>query len=73
MPGTSLSTIAAATGVFVSSFSPTTIGTSAHFLYNTTTGLLDFDQDGAGAKAALNIATLIGTPALTAQQFHIVA
>jgi len=71
--GTSLSTIAAATGVFVSSFSPTAVGAIAHFLYNTTTELLDFDQDGIGAKAALNIATLIGTPALSTNQFQIVA
>lgn len=73
MAGTPLSTIAAATGVLVRSSSPTAIGTSAYFLYNTTTGLLDFDQDGIGAKAALNVATLIGTPALSTNQFQIVA
>ncbi len=34
-------------------------------LYNTTTGVLFYDPDGSGARAAIALAVLIGAPALT--------
>jgi len=71
--GTVLSTTESPTGVFVSSNNPTPIGTSANFLYDTDTGLLDFDSDGTGVLARAAIATLTGVPALSAGQFTIVA
>jgi serralysin len=39
---------------------------AAQFLYNTTTGVLAFDADGAGGAAAVNLVTLVGQPAMTA-------
>lgn len=71
--GIGLSTTAASTGVFVSSASPTALGAGAHFLYNSSTGVLSFDQDGTGATSAVAIATLAGAPALTASQFTVIA
>ncbi|MBK8815525.1 MAG: hypothetical protein IPN42_08490 [Methylococcaceae bacterium] len=41
-------------------------------VYNTSTGALSYDADGNGAGAALQIATLVGVPALTAADFLIV-
>jgi Ca2+-binding RTX toxin-like protein len=42
------------------------------FVYNTTTGLLFFDADGAGAIAPVRIAELVGLPALAASDFMLV-
>ncbi len=42
-----------------------------HILYNTTTGKLYYDADGNGAGAAVQFATLIGQPTLTASDFVI--
>ncbi|HEY9748960.1 MAG TPA: GDSL-type esterase/lipase family protein, partial [Allocoleopsis sp.] len=61
------------TGVFVSNTAPTSIGSSANFLYNTSNGLLSFDSDGTGGSAAVAIATLQGAPTLRADQFQIIA
>ncbi|MGB5898926.1 MAG: GDSL-type esterase/lipase family protein, partial [Geitlerinemataceae cyanobacterium] len=69
--GTALQTTAAATGVFVSGTGY--LGTMAHFLYDTATDILSFDADGSGAGAPVALAKLSGTPALTANQFSIVA
>ncbi|MFB2833897.1 esterase-like activity of phytase family protein [Floridanema evergladense] len=41
-------------------------------LYNTTSGVLSFDPDGTGSQTPIAIATLSGTPALTAGQIFIV-
>lgn len=71
--GTNLSTTAAETGVLISDASPTSIGTSANFLYNTNTGLLAFDSDGTEMNPALAIATLVGSPMLNKEQFVIVS
>ncbi|WP_136419243.1 calcium-binding protein [Herbaspirillum sp. ST 5-3] len=49
---------------------PVASGTSAQFLYNTTTGALYFDQDGEGANyGAIQIATLTGQKTLLASDF----
>lgn len=69
----SLKGTASATGVFVSSNTPNPLGSSANFLYDTDSGLLTFDVDGIGAKAASIIAILTGSPSLTANNFRIVA
>jgi Ca2+-binding RTX toxin-like protein len=69
--GTALNTRASETGVFVSSADPTPRGSSANFLYNTNTGLLNFDQDGTGPNTALALATLTNTPLLSVNQFRI--
>jgi Ca2+-binding RTX toxin-like protein len=71
--GTALSRTASTTGVFVSSANPTSIGTSANFLYNTSTGLLNFDRDGTGSGAVTAIAMLSGAPALDINQFTIIS
>ncbi len=60
------------TGVFVSGSNPQVIGTSANFLYNTSTGVLSVDLDGIGNGNAVTLATLDGTPVLTVDQFEIV-
>lgn len=45
----------------------TTATTASHrFLYNSNTGVLRFDSDGNGSAAAVQLATLVGAPALTA-------
>ena len=51
--------------------------TAAHdatdrLIYNTTTGDLFYDQDGNGAEASVLVATLDGTPGLTATDVEIV-
>ena len=71
--GISLSNTASATGVFVSNSAPTPIGSSANFLYNSSTGVLSFDLDGTGPGAQVAIATLEGTPNLDVSQFTIVS
>lgn len=69
--GVKLSTTAADTGVFVSGSNPTPLSSSANFLYNTNTGVLQFDADGIGLGSATTIATLAGVPSLSATQFYI--
>ncbi|MBD2070698.1 hypothetical protein H6F93_24825 [Leptolyngbya sp. FACHB-671] len=71
--GVSLRGTASATGAFISGSNPTSVGTSANFLYNTSSGLLSFDRDGVGSGSAVAIATLSGTPSLSRSQFRIVA
>lgn len=70
--GVNLSSDASATGTFVSNSTPTSLGTSANFLYDTDTGWLGFDQDGTGSIGAVTIATLAGVPTLSASHFSIV-
>jgi len=43
-----------------------------HIAYNTSTGMLYYDADGAGGNASIAFATLNGTPALTANDFAVV-
>lgn len=69
--GVKLSTTDADTGVFVSDTNPTPLSSSANFLYNTNTGVLRFDADGIGSGSVTTIATLAGTPSLSAAQFYI--
>ncbi|MBW4488094.1 MAG: cadherin-like domain-containing protein [Trichocoleus desertorum ATA4-8-CV12] len=71
--GIPLSTTTATTGVFINLVSPTStlLGTSANFVYNTSTGVLSFDADGTGAGSAVAIATLTNKPTLTSNQFVI--
>ncbi|MDO9319560.1 MAG: VCBS domain-containing protein [Gammaproteobacteria bacterium] len=42
------------------------------FLYDTSTGVLSWDQDGTGAAAAIQVVELVGIPALTAADFQVV-
>ncbi|NJN30252.1 MAG: calcium-binding protein [Synechococcales cyanobacterium RM1_1_8] len=46
------------------------LGSSAGFVYSG--GLLSFDGDGAGSQATVGLATLVGTPSLSASQIQIV-
>ena len=43
-----------------------------YILYNTTTGALYYDADGSGKAAAVQFATLVGAPALTANDFGVI-
>ena len=43
------------------------------FLYDTSTGVLLFDEDGAASGSALPVATFVGMPVLTAADFQLVA
>ena len=61
------------TGIFVSSDTPISLGSSANFLYETDTGILSFDRDGSGSMEPWKIATLSNTPTLRSPQFTIVA
>ncbi|HYG30453.1 MAG TPA: calcium-binding protein [Allosphingosinicella sp.] len=56
----------------VANSNPQSSGTKAQFLYDTDDGRLFFDQDGAGASAAVHIVTLYGVPPLTTDDFIIV-
>jgi Ca2+-binding RTX toxin-like protein len=62
-----------AAGNFVSGAAPVATSASAQFLYNTGSGQVSFDVDGTGAGAAVNLVTLVGSPALTAADFLLVA
>jgi hypothetical protein len=62
-----------AAGSFVSGAAPVATSASAQFLYNTGSGQVSFDADGTGAGAAVNLVTLVGSPALTAADFLLVA
>jgi len=55
------------------STTPTASGTAAQFLYNTTSGALHFDQDGADtAFSAVHIATLTGQKNLVASDIVVI-
>ena len=71
--GVNLSTTASATGVFVSSPTPISLGSSANFLYENDTGTLRFDPDGDGGITASTIAILSNLHNLSGEQFTIVA
>jgi Ca2+-binding RTX toxin-like protein len=47
------------------------VGTNANFLYNTSSGVLSFDVDGAGSQTAVELVRLTGAPQLGATQFLI--
>jgi len=54
-----------------------TFGTKAtaanqHLIYNSTSGALFYDADGAGGAAQIQIATLTGHPALTAHDITLI-
>ncbi len=53
-------------GNFVGGAAAVASSASAQFLYNTATGQLSFDADGTGSGVAVNIVTLVGSPAITA-------
>ncbi|MBD2460261.1 PD40 domain-containing protein [Oscillatoria sp. FACHB-1407] len=59
-----------ATGVLQLDAAPTSA--LATFLYNTSTGVLQFDGDGIGAGSAVTIATLQSNPSLTPTQITLV-
>jgi Ca2+-binding RTX toxin-like protein len=48
------------------------INASQHIIYNATTGALSYDDDGNGAHAAVQFATLTGHPAITNADFLVV-
>jgi Ca2+-binding RTX toxin-like protein len=52
---------------------PAAAGAVPQILYNSLTGALFFDADGAGASAAVQIANLVGLPALAVGDFVVVA
>ncbi|NJM99500.1 MAG: hypothetical protein HC800_22270 [Phormidesmis sp. RL_2_1] len=69
-----LSTSASNSGTFVSSNNPISLGSSANFLFDTDTGLLQFDRDGVGAAyTPVDIAQLTGFSALSISQIIIAA
>ena len=70
--GVALSLTDTVTGVFASGVAPAALSASAHFLYDTATGVLRFDGDGTGALEATEIATLAGAPTLSANDLSIV-
>ena len=52
----------------------TTAGDAGHrIIYNTSTGALYYDADGAGGAASIQFALLNGAPVLTANDFVITA
>lgn len=63
---------AVAAGSFVSGVNAIAADANDFLLYNTTTGALSYDADGNGAGVAVQFATLIGLPALSAADFQIV-
>jgi len=61
------------TDVFVNGVDPTPMGISAHFLYDTSTGLISFDSDATGSAVVQLIVTIIGVPLIDFKQFVIVS
>jgi len=59
---------AGASAILVSNSNPVAAAPRS-FLYDTDTGILSFDADGAGGVAAVGIAQLQGTPAITTADF----
>ena len=60
------------TGVFQSGPSDAAGAAGIRLIYNSTSGALFYDQDGDGAGAAVQFATLNGAPALAASDFLMV-
>ena len=58
---------------FASNATGTALLATDHFIYNTTTGALNYDADGNGAGAAVLVGTFTDIPGLTAAQFTIIA
>ncbi|MGB3532460.1 MAG: GDSL-type esterase/lipase family protein [Microcoleaceae cyanobacterium] len=71
LPQTPLSTVASASGTFVSATNPTPVGNSANILYNSNSGIVSFDVDGVGAEASVELALLVGAPEISVNQFLI--
>jgi Ca2+-binding RTX toxin-like protein len=57
---------------FVSGAGAVAADANDHVIYDTNTGFLYYDGDGVGGSAAIQIATLTGTPAITADDFTVV-
>jgi len=71
--GSALSESASANGVLVSGKAPISLGSSANFLYDTSSQTLSFDRDGSGNQfGAVAIAKLNGVTNLNADQLKIV-
>ncbi|HEY9646654.1 MAG TPA: hypothetical protein V6C88_09805, partial [Chroococcidiopsis sp.] len=49
------------------------LDSSDRFIYNASKGILSFDIDGSGSKAAIQIAIFNGKPSLTAKNIAIIA
>ena len=58
---------------FASNATGTAVLATDHFIYNTTTGALNYDADGSGTGAAVLVGTFTDLPGLTAAQFTIIA
>ncbi|MEO1635767.1 MAG: GDSL-type esterase/lipase family protein [Cyanobacteria bacterium J06631_9] len=72
--GSALSTSATSSGTLSIGSEPISLGSSATFLFDTDSGLLQFDRDGNGAAyGAVNIATLTGVSTLSTGQIEIAA
>jgi Ca2+-binding RTX toxin-like protein len=61
------------TGGLISDSNPTALGSKGNFLYNTSSGVLSYDNNGAGSGGVTEIATLTGAPSLDVKQIVIVA
>jgi Ca2+-binding RTX toxin-like protein len=70
---TQLATGGLAAGAFNSGAFNAAQDANDRIVYNTGTGKLFYDADGQGGAAAIQFATLAGTPALTAADFFVVA
>ncbi len=71
--GVKLGTAPSPTGSLVAAAVPVPLGAGPVFLYDTDDGGLSFDRDGAGGTAAVPVATLLGAPALTVDDFVFIA
>lgn len=63
---------AIAAGNFVSEAGAVAHDSNDFLIYNTNNGALSYDADGSGAGAAVQFATLVGVPSLSAADFLIV-
>jgi len=54
---------------FVSGSDPTSVLNEATFLYNTATGILSYDDDGAGGLGSYIVAQFFQAPAITTAAF----
>lgn len=61
-----------ATGNFRASITGDALDANDFVLYETDTGKLFYDADGSGAGAKVQIATLVGLPALTSADFLVI-
>ncbi|MBL8497497.1 calcium-binding protein [Nitrosomonas sp. JL21] len=59
-------------GNLIAKANPVAVDANDYLLYNTTTGVLSYDANGNAAGAAVQFATLVGAPAVTAADFQIV-